>query len=81
MKRVTKPVPLAVARERLLAYRDRKGTGPHKAATLAEVIWQEGEAYFIAAQGAGAAASRVLKRLGCKWVAEDNEWGWSLGNL
>ncbi len=79
MKRVTNPVPLADARARLLAFRKRHGKGLHKANTLADVIWPEQP--FNTTQGAGAAASRVLKRLGCKWRETDHQWGWSIDNL
>ena len=78
MRRVQTPVPDAVAKERLIAYRGKFGAGPHAAATLADVIWLD--AKWIAAQGAGAAATRVLKRLGCYWASRTNpdRWGWIL---
>lgn len=79
MKRVTHPVPLAEARARLLGYRERHGNGLHKANTLADVIWPQQP--FKTTQGAGAAASRVLKRLGCKWRTTGSQWGWSIENL
>lgn len=62
----------------LIAYRGKFGVGPHAAATLADVIWLD--AKWVAAQGAGAAASRVLKRLGCYWASRSNpeRWGWIL---
>lgn len=76
MRRVKTPVPDALARERLEDFRRLRGPGPHVASTLAEVIWP-GEK-FQAPQGAGAAASRVLKRLGYKWTSNKNNWGWRL---
>ena len=79
MKRVTNPVPLADARARLLAFRERHGNGLHKANTLADVV--DHEQPFSTTQGAGAAASRVLKRLGCKWRSTEHQWGWSIDNL
>lgn len=76
MRRVQKTVSLSVAKERLDKYRDENGNGPHRAATLAEVIWPDVK--FRAAQGAGAAASRVLKRLGCYWHSTRHNWGWMI---
>ncbi len=68
MSRV-KPVTLAQAKERLVAYRNTFGAGPHPAASLADVIWPD--AKFLTRQGAGAAATRVLKRIGCYWVCRN----------
>lgn len=84
MRRVTVPVTDAQSRERLKAYRTLAGPGPHKAAHLADVIWPDTK--WVRSQGAGAAASRVLKRLGCKWKAQGDErsgwnWGWMLTGL
>ena len=79
MKRVTNPVPLAEARARLLAFRERRGKGLHKATTLDDVIWPAPPCNTT--HCAGAAASRVLKRLGCKWRETDHQWGWSIDNL
>lgn len=76
MRRVKTPVPDALARERLEEYRAFCGSGPHRAATLAEVIWPDEE--FQAPQGAGAAASRVLKRLGYHWTSTKYNWGWMI---
>jgi len=75
-KRVKDPVSLPVAEMRLRAYRVTHGQGPHRAATLADVIWPDVK--FLAAQGAGAAASRVLKALGCHWGSDQYNWGWML---
>lgn len=74
--RVEKPVTMEQAAERLEAYRKKYGAGPHRAATLAGVIWPN--TTFRREQGAGAAASRVLKRLGKKWGSNDHNWGWYL---
>ena len=63
------PVTLVQAKERLVAYRRTNGAGPHPAASLADVIWPD--AQFLSRQGAGAAATRVLKRLGCYWVCRN----------
>lgn len=77
MRRVEQKVSLDLARERLAAYREKNGAGPFKAATLADVIWPG--ARWIKSQGAGAAATRVLKRLGCRWDGRDRvNWGWLL---
>lgn len=76
MKRVEEPVPDALAKNRLKEYRTTHGTGPHKAATLAAVIWPDTK--WVASQGAGAAASRVLKRLGCYWDSDGIFCGWML---
>jgi hypothetical protein len=75
-KRVQTPVSLADAKMLLEEYRAVHGSGPHRAATLADVIWPGTK--FRAAQGAGAAASRVLKRLGCTWTGNQHNWGWLL---
>ena len=80
MRRVITKVTDAEARQRLEVYRSKHGAGPHGAATLADVIWLD--AQWIASQGAGAAASRVLKRLGCYWASRGHgrhaRWGWIL---
>ena len=78
-RRVLTPVTLPEAKARLLAYREAHGYGPHPASTLAGVIWPD--AQWRAAQGAGAAATRVLKKLGCYWHAINKpclRWGWML---
>lgn len=69
------PVDLETARERLLAYRAQHGMGPHVPSTLAGVIWGE---HTMTPQGAGAAATRVLKRLGCHWDYVGHVGGWML---
>lgn len=70
------PVTLEEARDRLLVFRRQNDMGPHRAATLAEVIWPDGK--WLSAQGAGAAATRILKKLGCYWTSRRNNWGWIL---
>lgn len=84
MRRVVTPSTDAQYRERLLAFRKLAGPGPHKAAHLAGIIWPGAKRYK--AQGAGAAASRVLKRLGCTWTVTtghrmNKDWGWLLTGL
>ena len=76
MRRVITKVSDAEAKQRLADYRMSHGIGPHRAATLADIIWTE--AKWIAPQGAGAAASRTLKRLGCYWSERVGNWGWIL---
>ena len=76
MKRVEKSVSLADAKMLLEEYRAVHGHGPHRAAVLAEAIWPDTQ--FRNAQGAGAAASRVLKALGCEWTSDKHNWGWRL---
>ena len=70
------PTDLKTARARLEAYRVENGAGPHRAATLSSVIWPDGK--WLSAQGAGAAATRVLKKLGCHWTTSRHNWGWIL---
>lgn len=75
MRRVVTPVTLAQAEARLSDYCERRGRGPHKPAHLAEIIWPD--AQWVRPQGAGAAATRVLKRLGWSWTStRDSGWGW-----
>lgn len=74
--RVENPVTIDQAAFRLNAYKDTHGSGPHRASTLAAVIWPDTR--FLRQQGAGAAASRVLKRLGKTWGGDRNNWGWYL---
>lgn len=78
MRRVEKgdQVTVAEAKRRLERFRKQYGSGPHRAATLADVIWPRTQ--WRAAQGAGAAASRMLKRLGYRWVVEGRNWGWKI---
>lgn len=76
VRRVRTPVTVEEAKRRLVEYRGKNGPGPHSASSLASIIWPD--ARFITSQGAGAAASRVLKRLGCYWrsVEAPLQWGW-----
>jgi hypothetical protein len=76
MRRVEHKVTDAESRAKLMIYRDIYGPGPYASSTLAKVIWPD--APFIAPQGAGAAASRVLKRLGCIYDCKRGKWGWML---
>lgn len=82
MRRVGTKVSDAEAKARLEQFKSQHGIGPHRAAQLADVIWLD--AHWRSAQGAGAAASRVLKRLGCQRTCTRDgsgalvEWGWLL---
>lgn len=50
---------------------------PRPAATIADVIWPDNK---MKAQGAGGAASRILRRMQdeglAKWTSTDRRWGW-----
>jgi hypothetical protein len=54
---------------------------PVPASWIAQFIWPFHE---MKAQGAGAAASRILKRMEreglCRWASIKNHWGWVLGS-
>lgn len=79
MRRVKHPASLSEALARLIAYRHKHGPGPHYAAQLADSIWPG--APWVAPQGAGAAASRVVKRLGGYWAHLNGKQGWMLCSL
>lgn len=75
IRRVETPVTLDEAKTCIEVFRILHGPGPWKASMLAPAIWPT--AVFRNAQGAGAAASRVLKRLGYRWTStRDGQWGW-----
>ena len=73
-------VSLLVAKERAIEALDDRH--PRNAATIAAAIWPDHE---MTAQGAGAAASRILKvlekeglaRWSCSLVGNHYVWGWS----
>lgn len=54
---------------------------PVPASWIAQFIWPFHE---MKAQGAGAAASRILKRMEaeklCRWASIGHHWGWVLGS-
>ena len=83
MSRAGEKVSLHEAKARLVAYRDSQPPQLHGASMLAQVIWPNNS--FLNAQGAGAAASRVLKKLGCQWKSRCRDgvrdWGYSLTEL
>ena len=78
MKRVLNPVPMAEAKQRAL---DALGEQKYvKASAVAWRIWPD--ATFLTSQGAGAAASRILKALEkdgrVKWscASDRSDWGY-----
>lgn len=84
MRRVLERVPLAEAKHRVLAYIATKPRGTlFKASEFGVVIWP-GAAFT--SQGAGAAASRVLKKMDTgddrtliwtvRCTAGSKDWGW-----
>jgi hypothetical protein len=87
MRRVQQTVPLAECKRRCLAYmqdRNYRDRSPMKASEVAVAIWPSA---LFHSQGAGAAASRILK-----WLQKDGlvcwtsisvgahrrDWGWIL---
>lgn len=69
---------MAEAIRRVQDYVRGKDLGLIRASVLAPVIWPG--ATFITAQGAGAAASRILKVMGdcglARWTVDGDDWGW-----
>ena len=78
MRRVNARVPLETCIER--AHASLSTMMPLPASSVAEAIWPDTE--WRAAQGAGAAASRVLKAMEkrglARWIAVNgrHKWGW-----
>lgn len=73
-----KPVTLLEAKQRALAVLPRgKGCRPIPAAWVAQAIWPQ---HAMQPQGAGAAATRILKRLEeegkARWDSNRHGWGW-----
>jgi hypothetical protein len=72
-------VPLAVAKERALACLRTAG-GLLPAHWVAAAIWPD---HKMHSQGAGGAATRILKRLEkeglARWDCDGRSWGWRLG--
>lgn len=75
MRRVRDRVPLDECKRRALAF---LSDDPVPASAVAEAIWPGTE--WRAAQGAGAAASRVLWALkkdgAARWTSARGRWGW-----
>ena len=73
-------VPLEECKRRALEYLKAHRREFTKASSVAYVIWPDAEFH---AQGAGAAASRILKHLerdgAAHWGGNDHDWGWKVG--
>lgn len=65
------------AEARALAVLPRGSESPVAASTIAAAIWPD---HGMKAQGAGGAATRILKRLEkrglCRWMQRGPWWGW-----
>lgn len=79
MRRVTNPVTVPEAKRRALAYlcsKDRLDLAG--AAFVAGAIWTDNP--FLTAQGAGAAASRILRLMAkdgtAEWHSDGRNWGY-----
>jgi hypothetical protein len=74
-------VTLKVATERLVEYRDQWPQGKlFSASWLADIIWPDTD--WNSPQGAGGAASAVLKKAGAKWTTRPNgDKGWNLDSI
>ncbi len=70
-KHVRSHVTLDQARYRLKTFGRVVGRGPWPASLLAEIIWPD--TVFPTNQKAGAAASRILKAVGCQF-ADQSGW-------
>lgn len=83
MRRVKEAVPMATCKERALkGMRELLRRTSHiKASAVAIFIWPDTE---FRSQGAGAAASRILKALEADgkvaWSSDGRNWGWVLVN-
>jgi hypothetical protein len=81
MRRVKQAVRMPECKRRALTYLQSRRPGElTRAAQVAQVIWP---AATFTAQGAGAAASRVLKSLEkdglVRWISYNrDDWGWEL---
>jgi hypothetical protein len=75
MRRVEATLPMAECKRRALSALSRYALV--RASTVGYAIWPEAD---FKPQGAGAAASRVLKKLEedglVRWVARSGNWGW-----
>jgi len=78
IRRVEVAVPMPEAKRRVLAF-FKTHPGLRRASEFAIAIWPEAE---FKAQGAGAAASRILVALKkdglVRWTSRDGNWGWEL---
>ena len=78
MRRVKHAVPLDECKRRALAYMRKQHPRCFvKASQVAYAIWPDAT---FTAQGAGAAASRILKHLErdglVRWDSDGEDWGW-----
>jgi hypothetical protein len=75
MRRVKRRVPYEICKKRALSAMRRY---PIPASMVAESIWPD--AKRMNAQGAGAAASRILKRMVAeglvRWTSDGKSWGY-----
>ncbi len=75
MHRVHEHIPLEECIRRAVAY--GRGRALLRASCFASAIWP---GVFFTAQGAGAAASRILKVMEkrglARWVSTGKDWGW-----
>ncbi len=79
MRRVAVPVPLTETKQLALAYLCSHGFSElAKASAVADAIWPEKP--FCTGQGAGAAASRILKAMTkdgtAEWYSDGEDWGY-----
>ncbi len=78
MRRVSERVPLAECKRRALEYLKKSpGKSYQKASSVAAAIWPGAE---FTSQGAGAAASRILRQMiedGVYWDSCETDWGWN----
>ena len=80
MRRVKVPVPMLLAIRRAVAFLGEQPRGYlSKASSVGYRIWPGVEFH---SQGAGAAASRILKRAELnglvEWAVTPNDWGWRI---
>lgn len=73
---------MEIAKERVLSHmRAAHPRHLHKASALSYVIWPD---HQMNSQGAGGAASRILRHLEkegtIQWTSGGGDWGWKLGN-
>jgi hypothetical protein len=79
VRRVSEAVPLAECKRRALEYMQKSPKRSYqKASSIAGAIWPGVQ---FTAQGAGAAASRILKRMADEgsvyWSSGEGDWGWN----
>ena len=66
--RVTTPVTIEQARERLIAYRKAQGPGPWPLSWLADAVWPG--VRFGSPQGAARAVSFIAKKVGARYWSD-----------